>query len=412
MKTFKKIFASVLISCYSFLGVAQTNDQPQKQHKEITIGKVDSIYSKILKEQRKFWIYTPQKMDPAKRYPIIYVLDASSHFHIVTGMIKRLAPLKMPESIVVGIKNTDRTRDFTPTKVKFSRGRKTPTSGGAANFLKFVIDELQCHIQNLYPTESNSTLIGHSTAGLFTLYAYLNTPQKFDNYIAIDPSLWWDRENLVKHSQELIDKGNFQDKSLYIAVANSLGKKLDTVKVRSDRSEITEQIRANLKFHDILVQNNKKLDFAWEYFKNEDHGAVTVPGQYNGIRSVFEWFPFHKLWRFNTPKQYSAKQLTQPFYEHYNKLSKRLKRKVAPDWDLVNDIATYMLQGHKLPKKALAYLEINLHFHPKKSKTYVALGNFYLHQKNKEKAIENFKKAVAIDNNASALQKLRNLKLQ
>jgi len=402
LKSGKIIIAIVLFFINSAVS-AQINKNTQG---EIIIGKVDSLYSQVLKEQREFWVYTPEDFDASKRYPIIYVLNAEGHFHAVTGMLTRLHKWQMPKSIVVGIRGIDGIKDYTPSNVKSSRHHNTETSGGAHNFAKFLNEELHCLITDSYPTEHNATIVGHSTAGLFVIYSFLNNESVFDNFIAIDPSLWWDKEDLVKQSQKLISNGNYKDKSLYVAVANSIGERMDTVKVRRDKSEITEQIRANLKFHDVLVQHKSNLDFEWEYFKNEDHGSIIIPGQYNGFRSVFSWFPFKEMWRFNTPQGYSAKELTEPFYKHYKKLSSKMKRDMKPDWALVNDIASFMLEGHDLPKKALAYLEMNVDFYPDSSKSYVALGNFYKSQKKKEEAIKYYKKAIEIDNNTDAQRKL------
>ena len=89
------------------------------------------------------------------------------------------------------------------------------------------------------------------------------------------------------------------------------------------------------------------------------------------------------MWRFNTPTQYSTKQLTEPFRLHYEKLSIRMKREIKPDWELLNQIGFYMLDGHNLPKKTLAYLELNADFYPNESKSFVALGNYFLSQKKK-----------------------------
>ena len=392
-----------------FKGMAQFN---QNEEKEIVIGKVDSLYSEILQEQRKIWIHIPEDFDKTKKYPVIYVLDASQHFYVVTGMLKQLLPWQIPNSIVIGITNTDRNRDFTHTNVPFQRGHESETSGGASNFVKFIDEELKPFIKKKYPTENNSTIIGHSTGGLFVLYSFLYHENSFDNYLAIDPSLWWDKENLVKETQELLNKGNRNEKSLYIAVANSIGKEMDTVKVRKDKNEPTAGIRANLKFHDLLVKNSKGLNYKWEYFDKEDHGSVVIPAQYNGLRSIFSWFPFPEMWRFNTPKEYSAKELTEPFISHYKKLSIRMKRAVKPDWELLNQIGFFMLDGHNLPKKALAYLELNADFYPNESKSFVSLGNYFLSQKNKKEAIKYYKKAVEIDANQDAQNKLRDLNQQ
>ena len=401
-----KIIVSLITLFLYFQGIAQFN---QNQEKQIVIGKVDSLHSEILQEQREIWIHIPEDFDNTKQYPVIYVLDASQHFYVVTGMLKQLLPWQIPNSILVGIKNTDRTRDFTHTNVPFQRGQESETSGGANNFIKFIDEELKPFIDNKYPTENNNTIIGHSTGGLFVLYSYLHHENSFDNYLAIDPSLWWDKENLVKETQEQLNKGNRKEKSLYIAVANSIGKAMDTVKVRKDKTVPTEQIRANLKFHDLLVKNNKEINFKWEYFKNEDHGSIVVPAQYNGLRSIFSWFPFPEMWRFNTPKEYSAKELTEPFKTHYKKLSIRMKRKVKPDWEFLNQVGFFMLDGHNLPKKALAYLELNADFYPNEWKSFVALGNYFLSQKNKAEAIYNYKKAVGIDGNQEAQAKLKEL---
>lgn len=401
-----KIVISIVTLFLCFNGIAQFN---QNNEKQIVIGKVDSLYSEILQEQREIWIHLPEDFDSSKQYPVMYVLDASQQFYVITGMQKQLTPFKIPQSIIVGITNTDRTRDFTHTNVPFQRGHESETSGGASNFIKYIDEELKPFINDKYPTENNNTIVGHSTGGLFVLYSYLYHESSFDNYLAIDPSLWWDKENLVKATQDQINKGNKKEKPLYIAVANSIGKVMDTVKVRKDKTVPTEQIRANLKFHDILVKNSNKLNFTWEYFKDEDHGSIVVPAQYNGLRSIFSWFPFPEMWRFNTPKKYSAKELTEPFYSHYKKLSIRLKREVKPKWQLLNDVGFFMLDGHNLPKKALAYLEMNADFYPNESKSFVALGNYYLSQKKKSEAIRHYKKAIEIDENQEAQAKIKEL---
>ncbi len=401
-----KLVITVIITLLSFNAFTQFN---LNQEKQIVIGKGDSLYSNILGEQREIWIHTPEDFDTSKQYPVIYLLDASQQFYVFTGMLKQLNPFMIPNSIIVGITNTDRTRDFTHTKVPFQRGHQSETSGGASNFIKFINQELKPFVDNKYPTENYTTIIGHSTGGLFVLYSFLFHQNTFDNYLAIDPSLWWDKEHIVKAAQAQIDKGNRQEKSLYIAVANNIGKAMDTIKVRRDKSIPTQGIRANLNFHDILVKNRNELNFTWEYFDNEDHGSIVVPALYNGIQSNFSWFPFPEMWRFNTPKKYSAKQLTEPFYAHFEKVSVRMKREVKPEWQLLNDIGFFMLEGHNQPKKALAYLEMNADFYPSESRSFVALGNYYLSRKNKSEATKYYKKAVAMDANEEAQAQLKKL---
>ena len=338
-----------------FITTLNTSAQfSQNKNKEIVIGTVDSLFSNTLNEQREIWIHVPENMYPNEKYPIIYLLDGGSQFYTATGILKRLEKWNMPESIIVGILNTDRTRDFTTSKVDYQRGRESPTSGGATNFLTFIKTELQPYLESKYPIDDMSTIIGHSTGGLFVLYAYANHPDFFDNYLAIDPSLWWDKEKLLKQSKELLSIQNRQSKYLNIAVANSIG--IDTARVRKMTSEPSEMLRANLKFHDLLVKNSNHLNFTWNYYKNEDHGSVVVPGMYDGLRALFSWYPFPERWRYNTAKSYTAKELTEPFYVHFEELSKRFKRDVKPDWQFINDVGFYILTAHDSPKKAQTYL--------------------------------------------------------
>lgn len=395
-----------MLVCISipFYATAQFSSNEEKQ---IVIGTVDSLFSNTLNEQRELLIHLPEKMEEDKKYPVIYVLDGTDHFYTVTGMLKLLEKWNVPKSIVVGIPNTDRTRDFTPTHVPFQRGHTSETSGGASHFVTFIEKELKPYVDSNYPTDTTSTIIGHSTGGLFVLYTYTHHPDIFDNYLAIDPSLWWNQENLVNQSEALLNASTHQNKSLYIAVANSTG--IDTTKVRKLTSEPTEMLRANLNFHDILVKNKTHLEFTWDYQGSEDHGSVVVPAIYNGLRSLFSWYPFPERWRFNTPKAYSAEELTEPFYAHFEEVSKRFKREVKPDWQFVNDVGFFIVTSHKLPKKAQAYLEMNLKYYPNESRSYVAMGDYYTLRKKKEDAIDFFKKAIEIDGNKEAQEKLKKL---
>ncbi|WP_108802411.1 hypothetical protein [Aquimarina sp. Aq107] len=71
-----------------------------------------------------------------------------------------------------------------------------------------------------------------------------------------------------------------------------------------------------------------------------------------------------------------------------------MNREVKPEWALVNDIGSYMLEGHNLPKKALTSYEMNLDFHPDNSNNHLALGKFYVTEKDKDEAVVYFKKEI------------------
>src|SRR5665213_1730806 len=114
-----------------FIGVASAGAQTVKDN-HIILGNIDSVKSKILNETRKVWVYVPasynSKAPHKQRYPVVYLLDGDDHFPSVVGMIQQLSEVNgnsiCPDMIVVGITNTDRTRDLTPTNSLFSPDRK------------------------------------------------------------------------------------------------------------------------------------------------------------------------------------------------------------------------------------------------------------------------------------------------
>ena len=105
--------------------------------------------------------------------------------------------------ILVGISNrNNRTRDLTTSQIKMRRGASMDQdTGGADKFTHFIAEELMPHIDSKYPTAPYRTLIGHSYAGLFTINVLINHSHLFNNYIAIDPSLDWDSQKLLKQAK-------------------------------------------------------------------------------------------------------------------------------------------------------------------------------------------------------------------
>ena len=71
-----------------------------------------------------------------------------------------------------------------------------------------------------YRTMGGGALIGESLAGLFTAETFLRTPQSFDDYIAISPSVWWDEGALAKASPADLERPGFVGKRLYLSVGD------------------------------------------------------------------------------------------------------------------------------------------------------------------------------------------------
>ncbi len=201
----------------------------------ITIGRRDSVTSKVLNETRRILVYTPPSYSDTtylpRRYPVLYLLDGDAHFHSVTGLLQILGTgvngtFVVPEMIVVAIPNTDRTRDLTPTHTILGFGGDTTpafkTSGGGPNFLRFIETELIPHVESTYRTMPYRVLVGHSFGGITSLYALYAKPQLFNAYVAIDPSLWWDNRTLLKQAKSHFDHPGLAGRALYVGQANTI----------------------------------------------------------------------------------------------------------------------------------------------------------------------------------------------
>lgn len=206
-----KIPVSFLIFAFvTNLGFAQVS-------KPFVLGVIDEIQSKTLAEKRILNVYLPEgySQNDTTKYPVIYLLDGSADedfIHIV-GLVQfnNFSWInRVPKSIVVGIANVDRKRDFTyPTSVEEDK-KRFPTTGHSDRFIAFIEKELQPFIENKYKTTHSKMIIGQSLGGLLATEILLRKPTLFDKYIIISPSLWWDNGSLLTEKslvfQESLDR--------------------------------------------------------------------------------------------------------------------------------------------------------------------------------------------------------------
>jgi predicted alpha/beta superfamily hydrolase len=173
-----------------------------------TLGEIHQLPSAVLNETRTLNVYLPEGYQQAisRKYPVIYLLDGSGNedFIHVAGLVQFLTMIEqIPPVILVGIANVDRKRDFTfPTTVKKDK-EDFPTTGGSANFIRFMNTELQPYVQQHFRTNDTTTLIGQSLGGLLATEILLQHPTMFNHYVIVSPSLWWDHESLLKRARKL-----------------------------------------------------------------------------------------------------------------------------------------------------------------------------------------------------------------
>jgi predicted alpha/beta superfamily hydrolase len=183
-----------------------------------------TIDSRVLGETRRINVYVPSdyKEHPEARYPVLYMPDGGmkEDFPHVVDVVDALAGWgTMRPVIVVGIENTQRRRDMTgPTEVESDK-KIAPKVGGSAEFRQFTRKELMPQIQSRYRTSEEKGIVGESLAGLFVVETFLLEPDLFDAYIACSPSLWWNKQAMVKLAEERV-KTLPGHKTLYLSSAD------------------------------------------------------------------------------------------------------------------------------------------------------------------------------------------------
>ncbi len=316
---------------------------------DIVVGKKALIQSEILNEKREIWIHIPQSyyntgIQPAT-YPVLYLLDGDWQFQYLVAAQEALSGGMynyMPEMIIVGIANTDRSRDLTPTNgfVIHSGEKIHTTSGGADRFWAFIDQELKPYIQNNYRTNDYNLLTGHSFGGLFTIYSMLTHPKSFNAYIAIDPSIWWDNKYTFNLAKESWNKLELNGTVLYLAMANSD----PTEKDKLGHSETIKDFSEDF----LSAKNNNGLRSKWEFFASEDHGTISLPAIYSGLKYIFKGYcvPVKKI-------------VNQPniIQSHFQQVSDSIGFTMHPTELWLNQIISYC----KKVKKEEAVCELELY---------------------------------------------------
>ena len=400
----KKIYLVYLL-CFCLYNVNGQNSN------DIVFGKIDSLNSKILNEQRKIWIHVPDGdyEDPyeKKKYPVVYLLDGDDHFYSVVGMLRQLSSNGFcPKMIVVGIPNTNRTRDLTPTKGKpglWVNSNTIANSGGGENFMSFIQKELIPYINSNYPTQPYRMLIGHSYGGLTVMNTLMHQPNLFDAFVAIDPSMWWDDRNLLNEIKQNTFDEKYDKKKLFLGIANGMSEGMDILNVQKDTTNQTQHIRAILELNTFLNKDTqKKLSYKGKYYEDDDHGSVSLITEYDAFRFIFDFYKFKtSTEEFLDPEN----DFLNKIVNHFIKVSKELKTKMKPDAAFINALGYHRI-NIKQPKQAEDFFKLNVANYPKSYKVYDSLGDLYAVNGDKEKAIENYKKSISLNKDSISKNKI------
>jgi predicted alpha/beta superfamily hydrolase len=319
------------------------------------------LKSAVLGEERTILVRTPRGYDTNKlRYPVLYMTDGDTHMGHTASTIEFLTGNgRLPDLIVVGVTNTDRTRDLTPAKSsqKTPAGElQFPTSGGADNFLKFFETELIPHIEHEYRVQPYRIFAGHSLGGLFAIHAMITKPGLFNSYIAVSPSLQWENGEALKRAEVFLKNQKEMKVTLFVSLGNepgAIGESFD-------------------RFKALLAETNIK-NFEWqaERMADEDHGSVVLRSHYFGLRKVYDsWLAPRD------PKSGAILGGLKGADAHYKKLSEKFGYTIPVPEQLINQMGYQFLFESK-PEEAIAVFKANVERYPDSANVYDSLAEAY-----------------------------------
>jgi predicted alpha/beta superfamily hydrolase len=273
MKRIKRIIITLMMLVVSVLPtLAQKDGDP------VSIGTYRILHSKVLNEDRTLLVNLPQGYDEATNsYPVLYILyggQVEGYFADAVHIVCRLNEAsRIPDMIIIGVKNTDRYRDCLPINRNGQRG-------GADNFLKFFIEELIPFVDQSYRTKNFRILLGPQAGAAFSVYAMMENPGLFRVNIATNP--FWIRSNREYMLTKAMDFFN-QEGSLnnFLFITNNTD---------VDNEETMDYLQ---KFKTV-VENGKKRDFTLviNQLEKREIGIISSPGLRKGLEAFFQEYRF------------------------------------------------------------------------------------------------------------------------
>lgn len=242
----------------------------------LVLGETFTLPSRVLGETRRVNVYRPPawgEKDGAPR-PLLLVLDGgvAEDFPHLAGLAQVLvANGSMRPFLVVGVENTQRRRDLTgPTEVAADRAI-APVVGGSAAFRAFLRDELKPELGRRYRLTGEAAVVGESLAGLFVVETFLQEPALFDTYVAVDPSLGWNDQALVRGAAARLSAWPALERTLWVAGADA---------------EANGPVTARLA--EVLRQAAPpRVHWHHEPMPEERHGTIFHPAALRAFRALF-----------------------------------------------------------------------------------------------------------------------------
>lgn len=372
---------AVGLAALACLAAVMVSAQPAAVMSSPGSGTIDS---RVLGEARPFWVSLPDEYEVSgEPYAVLYLLDGEHNFTSgVVGGLRYAASLgEIPELIVVGIKNTDRSKDIFPEVVTYEDG--TQDGGRANQFLDFIASELVPYVDAHYRTQPYRVLYGTSNTGFTAIYALFSKPRLASAYVAASATL--SIKSFIAQRDELIKGLGGDTRRLVLVMGEN-----DFPTVLTGNSALKERI-------DILAPAGLECRLGVIA-----HGGHVPPSSLlTGVRTLFEGWP-------------ADMELTADSYgEVFARAERRLSGFGVAGNPRESDLQALheKLLGDGKNAESRTVAQFWMRTHPRSVAALVAAGDSFARLGEREKARGSYRQALALDPaNALAASRLQGLR--
>jgi len=204
-------------------------------------------------------------------------MDGDDQFSAAVDAYRKIyAASTVPAALLIGVgygasyakAANKRGRDYTPTPHS-----DEPTSGGAAEFMRFLAETLWPELARRYRVDERVRgVCGHSLGSLLVLSALLQEPLFFTRYLASAPSLWWDDRSILRLAAERHAQNSSLSARLFLSVGEG-----DSDSMTADLALLEKQL-ADKPF--------AGLDIATRRFAHRNHFNVLPDAFRSGLTTL------------------------------------------------------------------------------------------------------------------------------
>ncbi len=273
------------------------------------------LTSQVTGRPYRLFVSIPDRPPPDGGFPVVYVLDGNLHFGTAVDTARMQSPWHVDRSlVVVGIGyQTDsenealrlRNLDLTmPVKAEYlatgwiaKMQSKAEEYGSVDTFLDMIEKDVKPRVEALVRIDrTNQALMGHSLGGLTTLHAMFTHPGRYQHYVVISPSIWWNNEAVLADEpafREAVQAGRADVRALLVVGGLESTPRTERPGVRISQDQIDEMVKECHMVPNVeqlgarLARlNGPHLTVTTTVLPDENHNSVVPAAISRGIRFV------------------------------------------------------------------------------------------------------------------------------